>query len=141
MNPTMMKRWIQIITIVVLLPFIGKILFLESGLFAQSLYQLSLVCHCNHNSDSEVHHYAESLPKKRMTCHLKKGSGSHTCTCSKKKMATKIIQSQSMNPSYAKTDSNVYQRELDLVFIQILPNQILPMGFYHLPDKPPKSFS
>lgn len=134
----MMKRWIQTMAIIILIPFLGKILFLESGLFAQSLYQLSMVCHCNHNSESEIHHDTETLPKTRMTCHLKKGKGPHTCTCSKKKMATKIIQSQSMNPSYTIDFQNPSGIQLDSILYKKYTHQNLPMGFYHLPDKPPK---
>ncbi|TGM36410.1 hypothetical protein EHQ75_14815 [Leptospira levettii] len=134
----MRKCWITIITILVLVPFLGKILFLESGLFAQSLYQLSMVCHCNHNSESEVHHDSESTPKKRMTCHLKKSSGTHTCTCSKKKMATKIIQSQSMNPSYVNFIKIQNRILFDLFSITSSISLILTLGYDHLPDKPPR---
>ncbi|WP_439957313.1 LIC_11090 family protein [Leptospira ellinghausenii] len=122
----------------VLVPFLGKILFLESGLFAQSLYQLSMVCHCNHNSESEVHHASGSTPKTRMTCHLKKTSSVHTCTCSKKKMATKIIQSQSMNPSYVNSIKFQNRILFDLLPIKTSISQNLPLGYSHLPDKPPR---
>lgn len=134
----MRKCWITIITMLVLVPFLGKILFLESGLFAQSLYQLSMVCHCNHNSESEVHHDSESTPKTRMTCHLNKTSSAHTCTCSKKKMATKIIQSQSMNPSYVNPIKFQNRILFDLLPIKISNSQNLPLGYSHLPDKPPR---
>ncbi|WP_083929993.1 LIC_11090 family protein [Leptospira yanagawae] len=136
----MMNRWIQIIAILFLIPFFGKILLLESGLFAQSLYELSMVCHCNHSSPSEAHQESENFPKKRITCHLKRTTGPHICTCSKKKMATKIIQSQSMNPNFANDLETINLLQLDPILITKGFNLLLPLGFCQLLDKPPKHF-
>ncbi|EMY71481.1 LIC_11090 family protein [Leptospira vanthielii] len=133
-----MKRWLQIASVLILLPFIGKILFLETGLLAQSMYRLSMVCHCNHGSKNEIHKEEDSPPSHRITCHLTKGSGPHQCSCAKKKSATKILQSQSMNPNFT-TETKL--NNLIAYDVIILPFQIhfhLLTGFSHPPDKPPR---
>lgn len=137
-DATTMKRWIQIASIIILLPFIGKILFLETGLLAQTLYRLSMVCQCNHGSKNEIHKDEDPTPSKRITCHLTKGSGPHHCSCAKKKSATKVLQSQSMNPSFPFATKFLNLIAYDAI---ILPNNkivLLLNGFSHPPDKPPR---
>ncbi|TGL86255.1 hypothetical protein EHQ68_13060 [Leptospira congkakensis] len=134
-----MKRWLQIASVLILLPFIGKILFLETGLLAQSMYKLSLVCHCNHGSKNEIHKEEDSPTPTRITCHLTKNSGQHQCSCAKKKSVTKVLQSQLMNPSF--TTETKFNQTMNLVATSfpILSNSNLPIGFTHLPYKPPRS--
>lgn len=133
-----MKRWIQIVSVLILLPFIGKILFLETGLLAQSLYRLSMVCHCNHGSKNEIHREEDSHQSKRITCHLTKQSGPHQCSCSKKKSATKVLQSQSMNPSFPFETKFQNQIAYDVLILPIPTNVHLLNGFSLPPDKPPR---
>lgn len=133
-----MKRWIQIASILILLPFIGKILFLETGLLAQSLYQLSIVCHCNHGSKNEIHREEDPTPSKRITCHLTKSSGPHQCSCAKKKSATKVLQSQLMNPSFPFESKFLNKIAYDVIILPFKINFHLLTGFSHPPDKPPR---
>lgn len=135
-----MKRWIQIASILILLPFIGKILFLETGLLAQSLYQLSMVCHCNHGSKNEVHREEDPKPSKRITCHLTKGHGPHRCSCAKKKSATKVIQSQLMNPSFPFESKFLNKIAYEVIILPCKTTFHLLTGFSHPPDKPPRYF-
>ncbi|TGL62941.1 hypothetical protein EHQ58_01980 [Leptospira ognonensis] len=134
-----MKRWLQILSLLLLLPFINKVLFLESGIFAQSLYNLSMVCHCNHSSKEEVHTDVASVSTKRSTCKLAKGHGAaHQCGCAKKKSANKIVHSQSLNPNYL-SESNIaiYPKKSETNFLSE-SNFQLAIGFSHLPFKPPR---
>nr|WP_233440892.1 hypothetical protein [Leptospira biflexa] len=53
-------------------------------------------------------------------------------------MATKIIQSQSMNPSFAIVSNPIDPKELETrLFIHTI-NLFLPLGFQHRLEKPPK---
>ncbi|TGL44586.1 LIC_11090 family protein [Leptospira perdikensis] len=133
-----MKRWLQIASVLILLPFIGKILFLETGLFAQSMYRLSMICHCNHGSKNEIHRDENTDQTKRITCLLRKGSGPHQCSCSKKKSATKVLQSQSMNPSFPFETKFQNQISYDALIFSFQTNTHLLIGFSHPPDKPPR---
>ncbi|MCW7469528.1 LIC_11090 family protein [Leptospira kanakyensis] len=133
-----MKRWLQIASVLILLPFIGKILFLETGLLAQSMYRLSMVCHCNHGSKNEIHRNEDSPTPTRITCHLTKNSGQHQCSCAKKKSATKVLQSQLMNPSF--TSETKFHQSMQLIISTFftISNVNLSNGFSHLPEKPPR---
>ncbi|MCG6139124.1 LIC_11090 family protein [Leptospira mtsangambouensis] len=133
-----MKRWLQIASVLILLPFIGKVLFLETGLLAQSMYQLSMICHCNHGSKNEIHKEEDSPHSKRIVCHLTKDSGPHVCSCAKKKSATKVLQSQSMNPSFAAETKFNPLITYDIVILAFQPGAHLRNGFAHLPYKPPR---
>ncbi|TGK50698.1 hypothetical protein EHQ16_04450 [Leptospira kanakyensis] len=133
-----MKRWLQIASVLILLPFIGKILFLETGLLAQSMYRLSMVCHCNHGSKNEIHRNEDSPTPTRITCHLTKNSGQHQCSCAKKKSATKVLQSQLMNPSF--TSETKFHQTMQLIKTTFftISNVNLSNGYSHLPEKPPR---
>ncbi|PJZ46364.1 LIC_11090 family protein [Leptospira brenneri] len=133
-----MKRSLQIVSVLILLPFIGKILFLETGLLAQSMYQLSMICHCNHGSKNEIHK-EESSPTNRITCHLTKGNGLHPCSCTKRKSATKTLQSQSMNPSFNCETQFIQLITYDTIILSFFIGSHLPSGFSHLPYKPPRN--
>ncbi|WP_291880083.1 hypothetical protein [Leptospira sp.] len=53
-------------------------------------------------------------------------------------MAAKIIQSQSMNPSYVNPFKFQNTILFDLLSIESSFSQNLPLGYSHLPDKPPR---
>ncbi|MCW7461385.1 hypothetical protein ND812_04710 [Leptospira sp. 3 VSF25] len=53
-------------------------------------------------------------------------------------MATKIIQSQSMNPSYVNSIKFQNRIRFDLLPIESSFSSNLPLGYSHLPDKPPR---
>nr|WP_246837554.1 hypothetical protein [Leptospira bouyouniensis] len=55
-------------------------------------------------------------------------------------MATKIIQSQSMNPNFANDRETINLLQLDPILITKAFNLLLPLGFCQLLDKPPKHF-
>ncbi|MCW7480516.1 LIC_11090 family protein [Leptospira kanakyensis] len=133
-----MKRWLQIASVLILLPFIGKILFLETGLLAQSMYRLSMVCHCNHGSKNEIHRNEDSPTPTRITCHLTKNSGQHQCSCAKKKSATKVLQSQLMNPSFTSETKFHQTMQLTITTFLTISNVNLSNGYSHLPEKPPR---
>lgn len=133
-----MKRWLQIASVLILLPFIGKILFLETGLLAQSMYQLSMICHCNHGTKNEIHKEENSPPSQRIVCLLTRESGPHVCSCAKKKSATKILQSQSMNPNFATENKYNPIITYEALIIAFHSDPHLLNGFAKLPYKPPR---
>ncbi|MCZ8157617.1 MAG: hypothetical protein O9264_15965 [Leptospira sp.] len=133
-----MKRRLQILALLLLFPIINKVLFLESGVFAHSLYTLSMLCHCNHASENEVHSEDTSTKIKRSTCKMRKGQGIHLCGCSKKRTANKILHSQTFNPSYVTENiTGMFLRKLERFYRSEISFQ-LANGFSHLPYKPPR---
>ncbi|MBE7412386.1 MAG: hypothetical protein L6Q54_14845 [Leptospiraceae bacterium] len=136
--------------------FFCKVVFIESGIFASSLYFQSQICECNHSSDKEIHNSVSSSPedlifqskteklqieenKEFPNCHSAKNNETHKCSCTKKKHSSNSIQSQSMNPNFLIfAFSFTPQIESSIAFASDSNN--LLNGHSQIPDEPPKNF-
>lgn len=142
-------------TFFVTLFFFSKVLFLESGLFAYSIYAESSICKCNHSSKKEIHsaksardeealfataitHLEEAALKDLPNCYSAKKKEVHKCSCSKKKNSSNIIHSQLINPSFLGFQTISFLPNIELSYLILMDQDDLLTGLSPIPDKPPR---
>jgi hypothetical protein len=142
-------------TFFVTLFFLSKVLFLESGLFACSIYAESSICKCNHSSMNEKHttriakdeealfaiaitHLGEDALTELSNCHSTKKNEVHKCSCSKKKNTSNIIHSQLINPNFLGIQPIQFLPYIESSYLVSTDRDDLLNGLSPIPDKPPR---